>query len=406
MVSIIIFLAAILLFIGLFTNTINTAIVYEQHQGTATKCSDLLDSMLLNPGSPSSWGQSDVAPSSFGVQDPEFTEYQLSAFSLMRLAASTGNLVEYDKTSNTMYTSVTNGAGAVLLTPNAQALNYTTALQLLGINGTYGFQLSLTPDVTVTVKQANSNPPLSFSVSATGAGFPFAGASISYCLIMVTLGQTQAQYPSYKILNGTALADQQGAASIVFPTVTQPNPIYAFIAYTHLDGIVGVGYTASTPTTDPTVVPIAQDMKTDSVALANSYDLNNSGSAGYPLKYNVTFVISTQDYQLSELSLGSGSSPGLVGTVTSGVSNPVPTISLPASATGILIVTYQQSSTLGGVVMMPWGMSSLAFPVNFGGNPSRQSWVATDLRQVMIGDVAYQAKLSLWSTKPIGVTGL
>jgi hypothetical protein len=56
--------------------------------------------------------------------------------------------------------------------------------------------------------------------------------------------------------------------------------------------------------------------------------------------------------------------------------------------------------------MMPWGMSSLAFPVNFGGNPSRQSWVATDLRQVMIGDVAYQAKLSLWSTKPIGVTGL
>ena len=28
--------------------------------------------------------------------------------------------------------------------------NYSAALNLLGINGTYGFQLSLTPDVTVS----------------------------------------------------------------------------------------------------------------------------------------------------------------------------------------------------------------------------------------------------------------
>ena len=90
-VSIIIFLAAILLFVGLFSQTIQTAIIYQQHQAIATKCSDLIDNMLLNPGSPSYWGQSDSAPASFGVQDPEFTEYQLSAFSLMRLGASTGN---------------------------------------------------------------------------------------------------------------------------------------------------------------------------------------------------------------------------------------------------------------------------------------------------------------------------
>ena len=48
---------------------------------------------------------------------------------------------------------------------------------------------------------------------------------------------------------------------------------------------------------------------------------------------------------------------------------------------------------------MPWGVSSLAFPVTFGGNPTGQGWVATDMRQVTIGGVAYQAKLGLWNLK-------
>ena len=128
-----------------------------------------------------------------------------------------------------------------------------------------------------------------------------------------------------------------------------PNQVYAFIAYAHLDGIVGVGYlTHDTSPTDQYVVPIVQDMGSQAVALANNYDLNNSGPAGSSLKYNATFVISTQDYTLSELSLGSSNSPGLVGTVTSGVGNPYPTISLPTCTTGILIVTYQASPTQGG----------------------------------------------------------
>ncbi len=110
----------------------------------------------------------------------------------------------------------------------------------------------------------------------------------------------------------------------MFPAVTNPNQVYAFIAYAHLDGIVGVGYHISGSTSDDTVVPVMQDMASHSVALANSYDFNNSGQAGLIMKYNVTFVISTQDYSLSELSLGSTSSPGLVGTVVSGDRQPVP----------------------------------------------------------------------------------
>ena len=86
-----------------------------------------------------------------------------------------------------------------------------------------------------------------------------------------------------------------------------------------------------------------------------------------------------------------------IGTVSSGSGNPFPLVSLPTGTTGILMVTYQSSVAQGGIVMMPWGVSSLAFPVTFGGNPTGQEWVATDIRQVTIGGVAYQAKLALWN---------
>jgi hypothetical protein len=401
-VSIIIFLAAILLFVGLFGQMVQPAITYQQNRAVATKCSDLLDTMLLNPGSPSNWGQENYMPTGFGVQDPEFTEYQLSAFSLMRLSSATGNLVEYDNPPNTYYTNISPGTGAFLLTPNAQALNYSTALTLLGINGTYGFQLTLTPDITVSITENQACSPLNLSISATGTGFPFAGASINYCLILVTLAQTEAQYPSYTMLNGVTTTDQQGMAyNITFPSVTDPKQVYAFIAYAHLDGIVGVGYHTRVSSTDQYVVPIIQDMASQEVALAHNYDLNNPLPDGSPLQYNATFVILTEDYTLSALSLGSSSS--VTNITTPG--NPPPTVFLPTCTTGILIVTYQQEgSTQGGVVMMPWGVSSLAFPVTFGGNPQQQEWVATDMRQVTVNNVAYQAKLSLWSTQGTQVT--
>ena len=402
-VSLIIFLAAILLFVGLFGQMVQPAITYQQNLSVATKCSDLLDNMLLSPGSPSNWGQENTAPTGFGLQDPEFTEYQLSAFSLMRLSSATGNTIEYN---NAYYNELT-GNGAFLLTPTAQALNYSTALTLLGISNTYGFQLALTPEITVNINATNpSGSPLNLTINALGTGFPLAGATVNYCLILVTLGQTAAQYPSYTIQHGVfPPTNQQGMTYKTFPTVTDnANQVYAFIAYVQLDGLEGVGYFTHDTIASQCVVPIIQNMGSQEVVLAHNYDLNSTGLAGSSLQYNATFVMSTVDYTLSELSLGSSSSPGLVGTVTPGVVNPY-SISMPTSSTGILIVTYQASSSEGGVVMMPWGINSLAFPVTFGGNPQQQSWVATDLRQVMINDVTYQAKLSLWSTQGAEVTG-
>jgi hypothetical protein len=405
MVSLIVFIGALLIFIGLFSQSIQTANVYERHRALSTKTSDLLDTMLLNPGVPANWGQSNSDVTGFGVQDPEFTQYQISPFSLMRLEASNGNILECDKSSpNIYYDDESLGSGSTLLIPVDQALNYSSALTILGIKNTYGFQLTFTPDITVSITENQASSPLSLTLSATGTGFPFAYATVNYCLIQAKLPQSQAEYPAYTIQSGDVTTDQQGIANISFPSITDPNQVYAFVAYAHLNGVLGVGYHTRTSSNDQYVVPIVQNMATQQIALAHNFDLNGTGPEGSSLKYNATFVILKQDFTLSELSFGAPGNLSLVGTVTSGRGNPSPNVFLPPTTTGILIVTYQLSPTQGGIVMMPWGISSLAFPVTFGGNPQGQEWVTTDLRQVTIGGVAYQVKLELWDTTGQQVT--
>ncbi|MEM3441769.1 MAG: hypothetical protein QXV09_05725, partial [Candidatus Bathyarchaeia archaeon] len=101
MVAVMAFLAATLLFVGLFNQTIQTGVIYQRHKALATKASDLLDTILLNPGIPANWSINDEEPTNFGLQDPEFTQYRLSSFSLMRLYSSLGRAVYYEKADMT-----------------------------------------------------------------------------------------------------------------------------------------------------------------------------------------------------------------------------------------------------------------------------------------------------------------
>ena len=75
LVAVTVLLAAILLFISLFNQTIQTAIIYQRHRYLATKCSDTLDNILLNPGIPPSWGQNSANPraSDFKTQNSHNT---------------------------------------------------------------------------------------------------------------------------------------------------------------------------------------------------------------------------------------------------------------------------------------------------------------------------------------------
>ena len=396
MVAVTVFLAATLLFIGLFNQTIQTAVIYQRHRATATKASDLLDNMLLNPGIPVNWGQDDDFPTGFGLQDPEFTQYRISSFSLMRLTSSSGTSVFYPKTGET-YSNITIGDKNFLLVSNTSSLNYTTALDLLGIRNDYGFQLTFKPIVTVTITEDQAASPLRLSVNAYGTGFPLANARVSYCMLSVSL---TGGHPSYSIDTGEATTNEDGSVTFEFAEVTKSSSSYSFIAYVHVGGLVGVGYHERVSEEEAYIIPLVDDVSEGRILIAHSFDIDYYDPPNSEVKYNATLVYLADDFTLREMPLENS-----YGHVNSGEGSPYEVVNVPTDNPGILIITYKKSTTQGGLVMMPWGVSSLAFPVVFGGDPASQEWVATDMRQVIVGGVAYQVTIALWSLEGYQVVG-
>lgn len=402
LVSVTVFLGAILLFIGLFNQTIQTAIIYQRHRHIATKCNDLLDNILLNPGYPIYWGRSNCTPTGFGLQDPEFTQYRLSPFSLMRLRSSTGEPIYYPKTCS-YYSNITMGFGNFLLVPFTEVINYSAAARLLGINNTYGFQLTITPIVTVSIAEVQPKDPLRLSVNVAGMGFPLSNAAVSYCFLTVSLTESQGPYPAYTIKYGTAYTDEKGSVLLEFADVKDDKVSYVFIAYAHLSGLVGVGYHERVTSDKQYIIPFIDNLEERRVLIAHSYDVHYFGPPVAELKYNATFVLLTEDFTLREMPLEN--STGKVGKVVYGEGWPYGVVTIPTYNPGILIITYKKSAVEGGVVLMPWGISSMAFPVTFGDDPFGKEWVATDIRQVIVNNIAYQAKLALWSLEGYQVIG-
>jgi hypothetical protein len=397
MVALTVFLAALLLFITLFNQTIQTAILYQQHSYIASKCTDMLDNIMLNPGYPTYWGAGNGSPSSFGLQDPEFTQYRLSPFSLMRLTTLTGTPVYYSKT-NTWYSNITMGFGDFLLVPYNEAINYTTVTQLLGTNNSFGFQLTIQPVITVSVSESLLNNQRVPTVYVSGAGFPLSRANLSYCLFTADF---QGNSPSYAISYGKTYTDEKGAAFLQpFPQIQDPNAVYALIVYAHLSGLTGVGYYQRVSSDKQYIVPFVNDFESGSVILAHSYDIHDFGPPNADLTYNATYVILTEDFTLREMPMDSAT-----GQVNYGNGQPYGNLTIPTTNPGILVITYRKSANEGGFVLMPWGISSMAFPIVFGDTTTGREWIATDIRQVIVDGIAYQAKLALWSLQGYQVTG-
>jgi hypothetical protein len=401
MVSLITFLLAMMLFIGMFSQTIKNALTYQNNNVVAFKCSDLLDNIMLSPGIPPQWGQTDDVPAGFGLQAADFTQYQLSPFSLMRLRSSIGEAVNYTMTGQ-YYSNISIGFGQSLLVPYSEALDYSTASNLLGINGSYGFSLTLTPIVNITILPTNSS---NFSIDVTGLGFPLANADVDYCLITVDCKEEGA-YPQYQISYGSTVTDSAGSASLSFPGFDGNATSFALVACAHLSNVVGMGYYSHVLYDASYVIPLVSSIENGTAILAHSWDVIGGSDPDAAIHYNATFVVLANDLKLREMQLANdtGSAVGLLN------SGEVPelaydTLTLGTGSPGILIVSYSTSVQDTGIVVMPWGLSSLAFPITFGGNPNYKRWVATDIRQVMVNSVTYQAKLSVWSLSGYEVSG-
>lgn len=390
LVSVIIFISAIMLFIGLFSQTIQTGVNYQLHRSIASKCSDLLDNMLLTPGIPPGWGDTSDPPAGFGLQAVEFTQYQLSPFSLMRLRSSTGAPVTYNMTGQT-YSNITMGFGQSLLVPYGQALDYSNASKLLGVNSSYGFSLTLTPIVNVVVTPKQSG----FTVTASGPGFPLANAMIDGSLIKVAGGSEAS--PTFTMSNSSSTTDNAGVGSLSFSGLDVNQDSYAVVVYARVSGVVGVGYYEHVSYPDNYIVPFVSDMMTGQVILAHSSDVTQ-GEPEIRLYYTATFVVPDEKYVLRNISTS------CTGSIAGDDIDPK-YVTVDPHSPGILIVAYSKNATASGIVAMPWGLSSLPFSMTFGGNFDDKEWVATDIRQVTVNGIAYQAKLGVWSLTGYQVNG-
>lgn len=404
--AVVIFLVAILLFVNLFSQNLQSAILYQRNSQLATVASDLLDSISLSSGNPQYWGTANSTPTLFGLQDPTQEGYVISPFSLMRLNASnTGTSIICN---GAWYSNVTmTPSGGYLFVPFNKVVNYTTAARLLGVNGSYGFQLTMTPILNITMSQTNVNP-LQIRVTVTGtqgnqwsqqlsgSGLPLANAHLNYYLINSTNG---TKYPKLNITSSSAQTDVTGSVVLSFPSVNAGNCSYALIVYANLNGLYGVGYFVH-PVMANKITPVIgsfNDGKGNATILLAQFPPSNA-----KLSFNATFlVLGSSVSSIVPMSIRNGtvSLPYVTGLVNA--TNQYAQIQIPnKNQTGILIVTCNSTKTNSTISLLPWGIGSLGVTLVYGSaipSSSNKDWVTTDVRQVMIAGVSYQFKIALWS---------
>lgn len=389
MVSITVLVAALLLTFGLYNQILASALAYQRNQQVVMKAVDLTNTICLSPGSPPNWGQTNSTPVGFGLQDPGSAGYALSPFSIMRLRSSQSDLVYYPKTG-LYYNNVSLGSGGSLLMPVGECVNYTTAARLLGVNGSYGFQISITPTLNVSISQVPASY-LILKVQVRGPGLPLSGATLNYYIHQV-VADPESDVPLIITQSGVAQTDSAGSALLEFPSIDDSDDAYSFLVYAHLGGLNGVGYYShdSLGGYPPFIVPFIENFEQGTIIIAHNWDVHDFGPPVPNVHYNATFFVITEDFELRQVQIVNSS-----GQVNYGEGKPYTTTQVPASESGVLFVTYRWGNRFG-TVMVPWGISTLAVSVTFGGDPSGHSFVATELRQVVVSEMSYQVKLAVW----------
>jgi hypothetical protein len=348
----------------------------------------------LNPGTASNWGVSGSSAQNltfFGIQDPDFQQYQVSPFSVMRLTTS-ANQIYYNQTGQWYNNVVWGSNGAYFLLRATECINYHNAINMLGINGTYDFQLSLTPTLTINVTKISATD-LKLKIQAYGSGFPVSNAYLNYLIFWANTSSGGGfPIPNSNFTSDAIQTDSTGIAYKEFPSLSN-NTAFTFIVKISVAGLCGIGYLSqATVTSTGNIIPYIQsfDSGTVSIVLAQKYGQNDPPPGMGDLYYNATFYALPNTF-----------APIVGGTFTGKVNSTTPYQNLNMTVnnqTGFLVVAYANGTSYGTVIA-PLGINSIGVPVTFGSNVSAKEWVATDLRQVIIGDIAYQAKLSLWSLK-------
>lgn len=378
-VSLIAFFGAMLLFTNLFLQTINTAIVYQRNSGVALKASDVFNNILLGSGVPEDWGERDINPLVFGLHQPETSLLALSSFSLLRLIYPL-SVVSY---SGTSFNNISIANGVSIFMPVTGYVDYPTISRLLSINGSYGFHVTIEPALTVSILQEQQHP-LKLKIQVGGHGGVCGGAAVD-CSVYYAL--KNPPYSSIEYQTNATFADATGTAILEFQSIDASEVSYSAIAQVHLGGLTGTGFYSSPLPSDSLIKILVTDYKNRKISLVHRADL--LGGMPSNIFYNLTYVLPTQNYDFNSIQIENST-----GTVNQ---NHPAYVQIPSFDPGILIIMYRVNGIDFGTIIMPWGVSSLGISVDFGMEPATSSWVATQLRQVIIGQISYQVRLALWS---------
>ena len=392
MISLTILIAALLVAMTTYNGMFATAVDYDRNRQVANKAVDLMNTICLSPGNPTDWGATNASVLGFGLQDPQAGGYALSPYSLMRLMTSDSSgdsqIVEYPPDSGIFYNNISTNYGHAILTPIGDCINYTTAAELLGVNGTYGFSVDITPTLNVLVSQVDTDP-LKLNVEVRGSGMPLSGATLNYYLFSV---ENSGNKPWILAHSGVEHTGSSGSADIVFSEIDDNEPVYSFTVYVSLGGVNGVGYyTTNTISNDVFIIPLIEDYDQGKLILAHSWEILFPGQPA-EVKYNATFYILTSDFQLQPFDLNCS------GHLNSGEGFPDVGTQIPSSEVGLLVISYMKNPNQMGSIIVPWGIGALGVSASFGAGfgSAGYDFVATELRQVTIDGISYQVKVSAW----------
>jgi len=397
MISVTILIAALLVAMMTFNGLFASAIDYDRNRQVANKAVDIMNTICLSPGSPTDWGETNETLLGFGLQDPRVGGYALSPYSIMRLKTATNDsqLIEYPPGSGSFYNNISANFGDAILTPLGDCINYTSATELLGINGTYGFSIDITPTLNVIISKVPGVGYLIFKVDVIGSALPLSGATLNYYLFHVGKGVSTSTFVVY---SGVEETNSSGSALIEFPTLNPDDDTdaYHFMVYASLSGLNGIGYYSQDALDDypQFVVPLIYDYDEGIIMIAHSWGVHEYTQTPVPeVTYNATFYVLTSGFQLQQVDIENST-----GQLNYG-SKDYETTQIPASEVGFLFISYRWSNRLGSIIL-PWGVGVLGVSSSFSagfGSSSGYDFVATELRQVTIDSISYQVKVSAWS---------
>ena len=388
-------LGIVLVFIAgvfFFTSAVTNGLAFSNQQNAAQQAENLLDYVLLTPGSPANWGQASSAPLALGLASPTSqTEYSLSQYSLMRLLVPNASATLNFKGVN--YESVYLGGYDYISAPSSYFLNYSYAKTLLNITRAYEFRLTVRAALNVSISELSTSK---YSVSVvSSSGSPVVGANVMASLVYGISGKGSNPVPHVGISTATGTTGPQGTATLSFSVSPSGVGEYYVVAQVESGGLTGEGYhyfnSASQPLTyilynagAPNQVTVVQHCAiSTSPSCATDYinvsiaDLSDGANTQTQLTCNVTKI------NPGKGGGDSGDNSTCKGTILG----------------GFIVVTSQRSgkgpNSYPAVQLFPIDFA-VGLATQFGGNPTGSPDAVTTSRVVLVAGISYVVSLVYW----------